>query len=96
MPLHDRVVIERNDAVEDIPDTTQEKPQQGKVIAIGPSGPRRDRQAQSPSTSGSANRIPFGKGSGTEVKIDGVEYLIIKESDIMQVLVEVEAKKKAA
>ena len=46
MPLHDRVVIERNDAVEDIPDTTQENPQQGKVIAIGPGSPRRDRQAR--------------------------------------------------
>ena len=86
LPLHDRVVIEQNDAVEDIP-------QQGKVIAIGPGGPRRDRQAH-PVRAG--DRILFGKWSGTEVKIDGVEYLMMKESDIMRVLVEVEAKKKAA
>ena len=81
--------------IEDIPDTTQEKPQPGKVIAIGPGGPRRDRQAH-PIDVRVGDRIPFGKWSGTEVKIDGVEYLIMKESDIMRVLVEVEAKKKAA
>ena len=81
--------------IEDIPDTIQEKPQPGKVIAIGPGGPRRDRQAY-PIDVRVGDRIPFGKWSGTEVKIDGVEYLIMKESDIMRVPVEVEAKKKAA
>jgi chaperonin GroES len=85
-PLHDRVVIERIDAEAKtaggiIPDTAQEKPQQGKVIAVGPGG--RDESV-------------FGKWSGSEVKIDGVEYLIMKESDIMGVLVEADAKKKAA
>jgi chaperonin GroES len=99
-PLHDRVVIERIDAEAKtaggiiIPDTAQEKPQQGKVIAVGPGG--RDESKLIPIDVKVGDRILFGKWSGTEVKIDGVEYLIMKESDIMGVLVEVEAKKKAA
>jgi chaperonin GroES len=100
-PLHDRVVIERIDAETKtaggviIPDTAQEKPQQGKVIAVGPGG--RDESGKLiPMDIQVGNRILFGKWSGTEVKIDGVEYLIMKESDIMGVLVEADVKKKAA
>jgi chaperonin GroES len=100
-PLHDRVVIERIDAEAKttggiiIPDTVQEKPQQGKVCAVGPGG--RDESGKLvPIDVKVGDRILFGKWSGTEVKIDGVEYLIMKESDIMGVLIEAEAKKKAA
>jgi chaperonin GroES len=96
-PLHDRVVIERIDAEAKtaggiiIPDTAQEKPQQGEVIAVGPGG--RDESGKLiPVDVKVGDRILFGKWSGTEVKIDGVEYLIMKESDIMGVLVETEAK----
>ena len=100
-PLHDRIVIERIDAEAKtaggiiIPDTAQEKPQQGKVIAVGP-GARDESGKLIPVDVKVGDRILFGKWSGTEVKIDGVEYLIMKESDIMGVLVEAEAKKKAA
>jgi chaperonin GroES len=100
-PLHDRVVVTRIDAEEKttggiiIPDTAKEKPQEGRVVAIGPGG--RDENAKLiPIDVKVGDRILFGKWSGTEVKIDGVEYLIMKESDIMGVLVEAEAKKKAA
>ncbi len=96
-PLHDRVVIERIDAEAKtaggiiIPDTAQEKPQQGKVTAVGPGG--RDESGKLiPVDVKVGDRILFGKWSGTEVKIDGVEYLIMKESDVMGVLVETEAK----
>ena len=99
--LHDRVVIERIDAEAKtaggiiIPDTAQEKPQQGKVTAVGPGG--RDESGKLiPIDVKVGDRILFGKWSGTEVKIDSVEYLIMKESDIMGVLVDAEAKKKAA
>ena len=100
-PLHDRVVIERIDAEAKtaggiiIPDTAQEKPQQGKVIAVDPGG-RDENGKLVPIDIKVGERILFGKWSGTEVKIDGREYLIMKESDIMGVLVEAEAKKKAA
>src|ERR1700674_2531 len=102
-PLHDRVVIERIDAEAKtaggiiIPDTAQEKPQQGKVIAVGP-GERDESGKLVPIDVEVGDRILFGKWSGTEVKIDGVEYLIMKESDIIGVLIEAEAmaKKKAA
>ena len=100
-PLHDRVVIQRIEAEAKsaggiiIPDTAQEKPQQGRVTAVGPGG--RDESGKLiPIDVKVGDRILFGKWSGTEVKIDGVEYLIMKESDIMGVLVEAEAKKKAA
>jgi chaperonin GroES len=77
------------------PNTAQEKPQQGKVIAVGPGG--RDESGKLiPIDVKVGNRILFGKWSGTEVKIDGVDYLIMKESDIMGVLGETDAKKKAA
>jgi chaperonin GroES len=100
-PLHDRVVIERIEAEAKtaggiiIPDTAQEKPQRGKVSAVGPGG--RDESGKLiPIDVKVGDRILFGKWSGTEVKIDGVEYLIMKESDVMGVLVEAETKKKAA
>jgi chaperonin GroES len=100
-PLHDRVVVERIDAEAKtaggilIPDTAREKPQQGKVIAVGPGG--RDESGKLiPIDVKAGDRVLFGKWSGTEVKIDGVEYLIMKESDIMGVLIEAEARKKAA
>jgi chaperonin GroES len=100
-PLHDRVVIERIDAEAKtaggviIPDTAKEKPQQGKVIAVGPGG-RDENGKLIPIDVKVGDRILFGKWSGTEVKIDGHEYLIMNESDIVGVLVEAEVKKKAA
>lgn len=100
-PLHDRVVLTRIDADERtsggiiIPDTAKEKPQEGRVVAIGPGG-RDENGKLIPIDVKVGDRVLFGKWSGTEVRIDGVEYLIMKESDIMGVLTEVEAKKKAA
>jgi chaperonin GroES len=100
-PLHDRVVLERIDAEEKtaggiiIPDTAKEKPQQGKVVAVGPGG-RDEAGKLIPIDVKAGDRVLFGKWSGTEVKIDGIEYLIMKESDIMGVLTGAEAKKKAA
>ena len=103
-PLHDRVVVERVTAEERtaggiiIPDTAKEKPQQGKVISVGPGG-RDENGKLIPIDVKVGDRVLFGKWSGTEVKIDGAEYLIMKESDIMGVLVgasEAPAKKKAA
>src|SRR5487761_699694 len=100
-PLHDRVVIERVDAEAKtaggiiIPDTAQEKPQQGNVIAVGPGG--RDESGKLiPIDIKIGDRILFGKWSGTEVKLDGQELLIMKESDIMGVLTDVPAAKKKA
>ena len=100
-PLHDRVVIRRIEGEEKtkggiiIPDTAKEKPQEGEVIAVGP-GARDESGKLVPLDLKAGDRVLFGKWSGTEVKIDGVEYLIMKESDIMGVLTEAEAKKKAA
>jgi chaperonin GroES len=100
-PLHDRVVVKRIDAEEKtaggiiIPDTAKEKPQQGEVVAVGPGG-RDETGKLIPIDVKAGDRVLFGKWSGTEVKIDGVEYLIMKESDIMGVLVEVETRRKAA
>ena len=100
-PLHDRVVVKRIDAEEKtkggiiIPDTAKEKPSQGEVTAVGPGG--RDEVGKLiPIDLKIGDRVLFGKWSGTEVKLDGVEYLIMKESDIMGVLEEPAAKKKAA
>src|SRR6202140_1344432 len=90
-PLHDRVVVKRIDADAKsaggiiIPDSAQEKPSQGEVIAVGPGG--RDESGKLiPIDLKKGDRVLFGKWSGTEVKIDGVEYLIMKESDIMGVI----------
>ena len=100
-PLHDRVVVKRIEAEEKssggiiIPDTAKEKPSQGEVIAVGPGG--RDESGKLiPIDVKAGDRVLFGKWSGTEVKIDGDEFLIMKESDIMGVLVEGKAEKKAA
>jgi chaperonin GroES len=100
-PLHDRVVVKRIEADAKtaggiiIPDTAQEKPQQGEVIAVGPGG-RDDHGKLIPIDVKAGDTILFGKWSGTEVKIDGVDYLIMKESDIMGVLEGSVARKKAA
>jgi chaperonin GroES len=100
-PLHDRVVVERIEAEAKtaggiiIPDTAKEKPQQGRIVSVGPGG-RDENGKLIPIDIKVGDRVLFGKWSGTEVKIDGVEYLIMKESDIMGVLTEAEAKKKAA
>jgi len=101
-PLHDRVVIRRLNAEEKtaggiiIPDTAQEKPMEGEVIAAGPGG--RNEQGQIVALEVKpGDRILFGKWSGTEVKLDGEELLIIKESDIMGIIEgKLVAKKKAA
>ena len=90
-PLHDRVVVKRIDAEEKtaggiiIPDTAKEKPSQGEVIAIGPGG-RDENGKLTPIDVKVGDVVLFGKWSGTEVKIDNEELLIMKESDIMGVL----------
>jgi chaperonin GroES len=101
MPLHDRVVVKRIEAEEKsaggiiIPDTAKEKPSQGEVIAVGPGG--RDESGKLiPIEVSEGDRVLFGKWSGTEVKIDGEELLIMKESDIMGIIDEPISKKKAA
>ena len=87
-PLHDRVVVERLDSDEKtaggiiIPDSAQEKPMQGKILAVG-SGARDDSGKIQPLDVKEGDTILFGKWSGTEVKIDGKDLLIMKESDIM-------------
>ena len=100
-PLHDRVVVRR---IEDdmktaggiiIPDTAKEKPMQGEIIAVGP-GARDESGKLVPLDVKKGDRVLFGKWSGTEVKIEGVEYLIMKESDIMGVIEQTIARKKAA
>ena len=100
-PLHDRVVVRRIDADAKtaggilIPDTAKEKPQQGEVVAVGPGG-RDEAGKLIPIDVKAGDRVLFGKWSGTEVKIDGVEYLIMKEDDIMGVLADAVFRKKAA
>src|ERR1700716_101269 len=100
-PLHDRIVVRRIAAEEKtaggiiIPDTVQEKPSQGEVIAVGPGG-RDEAGKLIPIDIQVGNRVLFGKWSGTEVKIDGEDLLIMKESDIMGVLTDVPASKKKA
>jgi chaperonin GroES len=90
-PLHDRIVVRRINAEEKtkggiiIPDTAQEKPSQGEVIAVGPGG-RDEAGKLIPIDLKPGNRVLFGKWSGTEVKIDGDDLLIMKESDIMGVI----------
>jgi chaperonin GroES len=90
-PLHDRVVVKRLEGEEKtkggiiIPDTVKEKPQEGKVIAVGPGG-RDENGKLTPLDVKAGDRILFGKWSGTEVKIDGEDLLIMKESDILGVV----------
>ncbi|MDB5634953.1 MAG: Chaperonin Cpn10 [Tardiphaga sp.] len=103
-PLHDRVSVKRIDADEKsaggiiIPDNAKEKPSQGEILSVGPGG-RDEAGKLIPIDLKVGDRVLFGKWSGTEVKLDGTEYLIMKESDIMGVLTgasEAPAKKKAA
>ena len=100
-PLHDRVVVKRIDAEEKssggiiIPDTAKEKPSQGEIIAVGPGG-RDEAGKLVPLDVKAGDRILFGKWSGTEVTIDGVELLIMKESDIMGIITKAVAVKRAA
>ena len=97
-PLHDRVVVERLDQSEKtaggiiIPDTAQEKPMEGRIIAAGP-GAKAEDGSVSPLDVKVGDRVLFGKWSGTEVKIDGEDLLIMKESDIMGIIEETAAKK---
>ena len=90
-PLHDRVVVRRLDSEERsrggiiIPDTAKEKPQEGEVVAVGP-GARNEQGAIVALEVKAGDRILFGKWSGTEVKLDGEELLIMKESDIMGII----------
>ena len=97
-PLHDRVLIERIDLDEKtaggiiIPDTAQEKPVEGRIVATG-TGARSEDGTVHPLDVKTGDRVLFGKWSGTEVKVDGVEYLILKESDIMGIVQETAAKK---
>ncbi len=90
-PLHDRVVVKRIDAEEKtkagiiIPDSAKEKPSQGQIVAVGPGG-RDDAGKLIPIDVKVGNKVLFGKWSGTEVKLDGEELIIMKESDIMGVL----------
>ena len=98
-PLHDRVVVRRLKQEEKtaggiiIPDTAQEKPQEGEVVAVGP-GARDDDGKLHPPEVKAGDRVLFGKWSGTEIKLDGNELLVMKESDLMGVLEGKAAKKK--
>src|SRR5437660_12812265 len=100
-PLHDRVVIRRIDEVGKtqggiiIPDTAKEKPMEGEIVAVGP-GARNDKGELVTPDVKAGDRVLFGKWSGTEVKIDNEDLLIMKESDIMGIIEESVAKKKAA
>ncbi|MGH6984457.1 MAG: co-chaperone GroES [Stellaceae bacterium] len=98
-PLHDRVVVRRLKQEEKtaggiiIPDTAQEKPQEGEVVAVGP-GARDDDGKLHPPEVKEGDRVLFGKWSGTEIKLDGNELLVMKESDLMGILEGKAAKKK--
>ena len=101
-PLHDRVVVRRLEAEEKtaggiiIPDTAKEKPMEGEIVAVGP-GARDETGKLVPLDVKAGDRVLFGKWSGTEVKLDGQELLIMKESDIMGIIEgHPAAKKKAA
>ncbi|GAN77409.1 co-chaperone GroES [Acidisphaera rubrifaciens] len=100
-PLHDRVVLRRLTAEEKtaggiiIPDTAKEKPMEGEIVAVGP-GARNEQGQIVPLEVKAGDRVLFGKWSGTEVKLDGEELLIMKESDIMGIIEGEAAKKKAA
>jgi chaperonin GroES len=100
-PLHDRVVVRRLEGEEKtkggilIPDTVKEKPQEGEVVAVGP-GVRNESGELVPLDLRAGDRVLFGKWSGSEVKIDGQDLLIMKESDVMGVVEGVVAAKKKA
>jgi chaperonin GroES len=100
-PLHDRVVVKRVNAEEKtsggiiIPDTAKEKPMEGEVVAVGP-GARNEQGAIVALDVKAGDRVLFGKWSGTEVKIDGEELLIMKESDLMGIIEQTATSKKKA
>jgi chaperonin GroES len=100
-PLHDRVVVRRVEQEEKtaggiiIPDTAKEKPMEGEVVAVGPGARTEDGKLITPDVK-AGDRILFGKWSGTEVKLDGEDLLIMKESDIMGIIEPTRAKAKAA
>src|ERR687883_582739 len=100
-PLHDRVVVRRLEQEEKtaggiiIPDTAKEKPQQGEIIAVGP-GARDESGKVQPLDVKAGDRVLFGKWSGTEVRIDGEDLLIMKESDLMGVIEQSATSRKAA
>src|SRR4028119_409300 len=100
-PLHDRVVVRRIDAEEKskggiiIPDTAKEKPQEGEVIAVGPGARDESGKVQALDVK-AGDRVLFGKWSGTEVRIDGEDLLIMKESDIMGIVEGTAASKRKA
>ena len=100
-PLHDRVVVTRIDAEDKtaggiiIPDTAKEKPSEGEVIAVGPGG-RDEAGKLIPIDVKKGDRVLFGKWSGTEIKIEGEDLVVMKESDIMGVIEQTVARKQAA
>ncbi|MGB3389521.1 MAG: co-chaperone GroES [Pseudaminobacter sp.] len=100
-PLHDRILVRRIEADEKtaggiiIPDTAKEKPQEGEVIAVGP-GARNEAGQLQPLDVKAGDRILFGKWSGTEIKLDGEDLIIMKESDVMGVIEQTATLKKAA
>jgi chaperonin GroES len=100
-PLHDRVVVRRVEQETKtaggiiIPDTAKEKPMEGEVVSVGPGARGEDGKIQALDVK-AGDRILFGKWSGTEVKLDGEELLIMKESDIMGIIEPAKAKSKAA
>jgi chaperonin GroES len=100
-PLHDRVLVRRIDAEEKsaggiiIPDTAKEKPQEGEIVAVGP-GARNEQGQLVPPEVKAGDRVLFGKWSGTEVKIDGKDLLIMKESDLLGIVEHSSKLKKAA
>jgi chaperonin GroES len=99
--LHDRILVRRIEADEKtaggiiIPDTAKEKPQEGEVIAVGP-GARNEAGKLQPIDVKAGDRILFGKWSGTEIKLDGEDLIIMKESDVMGVIEQTATLKKAA
>jgi chaperonin GroES len=99
-PLHDRVLVRRVEAEEKtaggiiIPDTAKEKPMEGEVVSVGP-GARGDDGKIQPLDVKAGDRVLFGKWSGTEVKLDGEDLIIMKESDIMGIIEQTAARKAA-
>ena len=100
-PLHDRVLVRRIEQAEKtaggiiIPDTAKEKPMEGEIVSVGPGARGEDGKLHALDVK-KGDRILFGKWSGTEVKMDGEELLIMKESDIMGIIVDAGSKRKAA
>ena len=100
-PLHDRVLVRRVEAEEKsaggiiIPDTAKEKPQEGEVVSVG-AGAKSEEGKVTPLDVKAGDRILFGKWSGTEIKLNGEDLLIMKESDVMGVIEQIAAVKKAA